>query len=106
MSLKSGMMIITIATLADLLTRRKNKYNFDLRDTERWFDVMLANGTLTLPETHSQTQPGDELSSRYFRYHRRLNHGTSYCNALPYIIHERIARGELKNMTIKEAQRP
>lgn len=75
---------------------RKKKYYFDLRDTERWFDVMLANGTLTLPETNSQTQPGDELSSRYCRYHRRLNHGTSYCNALPYIFHERISRGELK----------
>ena len=35
---------------------------FDDYTKERGFDVMLANGTLTLSETHSQAQPGDEFS--------------------------------------------
>jgi hypothetical protein len=46
MSLKSGMMSFTIASLltqGEHVLNRKKKAIFDLRDTERWFfDVMLA----------------------------------------------------------------
>ncbi|KAJ4949900.1 hypothetical protein NE237_008240 [Protea cynaroides] len=49
------------------------------------------------------SQPGDEVSSRFCRYHRRPGHGTGFCKTLSSIIHDRLTSGELKYNSVEGA---
>ena len=73
-----------------------NDYTFNINDTERWFDVLLAAGHIQPLQPRNPLQPGDENKPDFCRYHRWVHHPTNRCRPIMEKIQDMMDQGLLE----------
>ena len=76
--------------------RDPKDYFFELKDIERWFNLLLKEGKITSLTPQEPIRPEDKKDGNFCRYHQRVHHPTAKCYKVWEIIQDFFDKGLLK----------
>ena len=74
----------------------ENTYDFDVKKTDRIFDLLLEKKQLRLPANHVIPLAEELKGKKYCKFHNVTNHSTNECKIFHFHIQKAIEQGKIK----------